>query len=332
MLRRLALVRQPSPRLADGIVTHIDRESVDPVLARDQWEAYVGALRANGWDIVQAPAAPDCPDGVFIEDQVLVYGDLAVLCRSGAPERRAEQDGLAGLLTDVGYRVARIEAPGLLDGGDVLKHDGRVWVGDAGSTGRSNRAGVEQVADLLAPLGARVEAVPLSGVLHLKSAVTALPDGRILAGPSLSAVTAEWPGWGTSSRGASRLLAVPEESGAHVVILDADTVLLAASAPQTAEVLTGQGLRVDREPRLRDQMKAFAGTGNRLQPGRARLGEQHGPQVLAREQRGNAYPAPHHRRRARSDRASASSAPIDRMPRRQVPALPKGCRWCWVGL
>ncbi|HRC63721.1 MAG: N(G),N(G)-dimethylarginine dimethylaminohydrolase [Actinomycetales bacterium] len=244
MLRRLALVRQPSPRLADGIVTHIDRESVDPVLARDQWEAYVGALRANGWDIVQAPAAPDCPDGVFIEDQVLVYGDLALLCRSGAPERRAEQDGLAGLLTDVGYRVARIEAPGLLDGGDVLKHDGRVWVGDAGSTGRSNRAGVEQVADLLAPLGARVEAVPLSGVLHLKSAVTALPDGRILAGPSLSAVTAEWPGWGTSSRGASRLLAVPEESGAHVVILDADTVLLAASAPQTAEVLTGQGLRV----------------------------------------------------------------------------------------
>ncbi len=244
MLRRLALVRQPSPRLADGIVTHVDRASVDPDRAGEQWVAYVRAMQANGWDIIQAPPTPDCPDGVFVEDQVFVYGDLAVLCRSGAPARRAEQNGLADLLRDVGYRVAQIQAPGLLDGGDVLKHDGQVWVGAAGPSGRSNAAGVAQVADLLAPLGARVESVPLAGVLHLKSAVTAVPDGRILAGPKLSAITANWPGWGTTATGVSRLLPVPEDCGAHVVILAPDTVLLAASAPRTAELLTGLGLRV----------------------------------------------------------------------------------------
>ena len=92
--------------LADGIVTHIDRESVDPVLARDQWEAYVGALRANGWDIVQAPAAPDCPDGVFIEDQVLVYGDLAVICRPGAVSRRAETAAVEVAVREQGYSPA----------------------------------------------------------------------------------------------------------------------------------------------------------------------------------------------------------------------------------
>lgn len=244
MLRRLALVRQPSPRVAQGLLTHIEREPVDPVLARIQWEGYRDALRTNGWDTVLAPPADDCPDGVFIEDQVLVYGDLAVLCRSGAPERRAEQAGLAEVLTDVGYRVARIQAPGTLDGGDVLKHDGRVWVGDAGAGGRSNASGVGQLADLLGPRGARVESVPLAGVLHLKSAVTALPDGRILAGPGLSAVTADWSGWGTTSAGTTPLLTVPEGSGAHVVLLGGDTLLLAASAPRTAAMLTGLGWRV----------------------------------------------------------------------------------------
>ncbi len=244
MLRRLALLRPPSTRVAQGIVTHLERSPVDPSLARRQWEDYRAAFEANGWQTVQAPSRDDCPDGVFVEDQVLVYGDLAVLCRSGAPERRAEQEGLDVLLAGLGYRLARIEAPGTLDGGDVLKHDGQVWVGDAGPAGRSNPEGVRQLSQLLTPMGATVRAVPLDGVLHLKSAVTALPDGRILAGPSVSGVTTQWLGWPVDETGRSPLLAVPEDSGAHVVSLGPDTVLLAASAPQTAQLLTGLGWRV----------------------------------------------------------------------------------------
>ncbi len=247
MLRRLALIRPPSPLLADGIVTHMARSDIDLGLAGRQWEEYRAALETNGWGIVEAPAAPYCPDGVFIEDQVVVYSDLAVLCRSGAPERRAEQDGLADLLAGLGYRVARIEGPGTLDGGDVLKHAGRVWVGDAGPAGRSNAEGIAQLAALLAPCGAEVAHVPLEGVLHLKSAVTALPDGRILAGPGLAVATAGWPGWGAGARASTArpaVLPVPEDSGAHVVLLGGDSVLLAASAPQTADLLTGLGWRV----------------------------------------------------------------------------------------
>lgn len=247
MFRRLALMRPPSPQLADGIVTHVSRSEVDLGLARRQWEGYRLALEANGWGIVEAPAVPYCPDGVFIEDQVLVYGDLAVMCRSGAPERRGEQEGLEDLLASLGYRVARIERPGTLDGGDVLKHDGRIWVGDAGRAGRSNAEGIAQLAALLGPWGTEVSAVPLDGVLHLKSAVTALPDGRILAGPGLHAVTAAWwerTGAHSGSTSHHVLLRVPEDSGAHVVLLGGDTVLLAASAPQTADLLTGLSWRV----------------------------------------------------------------------------------------
>ena len=63
----------------------------------------------------------DCPDGVFVEDQVVVFGDVAVLCRSGAPPRRAEQAGLREALEPVGYRCVSIEAPGTFDANGWLQ-------------------------------------------------------------------------------------------------------------------------------------------------------------------------------------------------------------------
>jgi dimethylargininase len=43
---------------------------------------------------------------------------------------------------------------------------------------------------------------------------------------------------------AGHFLDVPEESGAHVVLLDADTVLMAASAPQSAALFEARGFEV----------------------------------------------------------------------------------------
>src|SRR5215469_3410930 len=62
------LVRAPSSRLAEGIVTHISRAPVDVALASAQHAGYADALAASGWTIRQVPAAEDCPDSVFIED------------------------------------------------------------------------------------------------------------------------------------------------------------------------------------------------------------------------------------------------------------------------
>ena len=73
------LVRDPSSRLADGIVTHINRTQVDVALARAQHAAYADALAAGGWTVRQVPAADDCPDSVFVEDTVVICEDLAVL-------------------------------------------------------------------------------------------------------------------------------------------------------------------------------------------------------------------------------------------------------------
>lgn len=230
-MTRRALVRRPSPRLAEGLLTHIERVPVDVDLAVRQWEGYVAALRAEGWETIEVPADPDCPDSVFVEDTVVMYGDLAVITRPGADERKPETSGTEETLRALGYRIEHVEAPGTLDGGDVLKYDGTVWVGLGG---RTNQAGVDQLAGHLEPLGARVVGVPLTKVLHLKSAVTALPDGTVVGFEELVDDPTVW----------SRFLAVPEEPGSHVVVLDESTVLMSTSAPRTRELYEARGLRV----------------------------------------------------------------------------------------
>ncbi len=226
-----ALVRRPSPRLAEGLLTHLDRTPVDAGLALRQWEEYVAAMAGEGWELTEVPAVEDCPDSAFVEDTVVVYDDLAVISRPGAVERRPETAGTEQSLTDLGYRIARIEEPGTLDGGDVLKHDGKVWVGLGG---RTNQAGLDQLADHLGPLGAEVVGVPVSRVLHLKTAVTALPDGTIIGFEPLVDDVAAW----------ERFQPVPEEPGSHVVLLGGETVLMSSAAPRSRALFEERGLRV----------------------------------------------------------------------------------------
>jgi dimethylargininase len=225
-----ALVRRPGPRLAEGLVTHIRRTPVDVGLARRQWDAYVQTLRDSGWRTVEVPPADDCPDSVFIEDTLVVRRDVAVVTRPGAPSRRPETEAPERAVAELGYRVERIVAPATLDGGDVLQVGATIYVGLGG---RTNRAGVEQFAEALAPTGATVVPVELSRVLHLKSAVTALPDGSVIGYPPLLDDTGCFP----------RFVAVPEESGSHVVDLGGGRLLMADDCPRTAEMLSALGYR-----------------------------------------------------------------------------------------
>ena len=231
MTRPIALVRRPGPRLADGIVTHIDRSAIDLDLARAQWEAYTAALATAGWDLVEVEPADEHPDAVFVEDPVVVQGDLAVMARSGAPQRRGEAAGVERAVRDLGLRVAHIEAPGTLDGGDVLRTGGTAYVGLGG---RTNGVGIQQLAVHLREFEVRVQAVPVERALHLKSACTALPDGTVV-------------GWGPVVDDREAFPAyedVPEEGGAHVVLVGDGHLLMAASAPVTARTYRQRGYTV----------------------------------------------------------------------------------------
>ncbi len=216
-----ALVRRPGPRLSEGIVTHIDRVPVDDRLARTQWERYVETMAGAGWRIVEVPPADDCPDAVFVEDTIVMYENVGVISRPGADSRKPEIVDVEKVVESLGCSLNRIRAPGTLDGGDVLKVGSTIYVGRGG---RTNGEGIRQLRAILEPLGATVVAVPLTKVLHLKSAVTALPDGSIIGYAPLVDDPAFFP----------HFVSVPEESGAHVVLLGGAKLLMAADAPQSA--------------------------------------------------------------------------------------------------
>lgn len=229
MPHRKALVRRPGPRLTEGLLTHLERTPVDAGLALAQWESYTAALREHGWETTEVAPADDCPDAVFVEDPVVMFRDVALIARSGAASRRPETAAVEEALTALGCRIERVTGPGTLDGGDVLKVGDTVYVGQGG---RTNAEGLRQLRAAFEPLGARVVAVPVSRALHLKSAVTALPDGTVIGYAPLVDDPSLFP----------RFLSVPEEGGSHVVLLGDRKLLLAASAPRSADVFAGLGL------------------------------------------------------------------------------------------
>ena len=228
---RRVLVRRPVDSLAEGQITHIERVAIDLDLARQQWAGYVEALRAEEWAATEVEPAPDQPDSVFIEDAVVLFGDTAVLTSPGAPSRRGETRGAEAALAGLGLTVHRLGLPGTLEGGDVLKVGSTVYVGQ---TLRTNAEGLRQLAAIVEPIGYSVVAVPVTRALHLKTAVTALPDGTVIGYPPLVDDPALF----------DRFLAVPEAEGTAVVVLDEHSVLMSSSAPQTAALLTGLGYRV----------------------------------------------------------------------------------------
>jgi dimethylargininase len=227
----IALVRLPAANLADGQVTHIKRSTIDVDKADEQWDAYVDVIESNNWRIVEVDPAADLADSVFIEDTVVLLGRTAVIASPGAESRRGETADVEKTVRGLGLRVTHISLPGTLDGGDVLKVGSTVYVGRGG---RTNAEGVRQLRSIAAKLGYTVVAVPISKVLHLKSAVTALPDGTVIGfGKNVDDVTMF-----------GRFLPMPEESGSHVVVLAADTLLMAASAPKSAELIRELGYTV----------------------------------------------------------------------------------------
>jgi dimethylargininase len=223
-----ALVRRPSPRLHEGIVEHIERVPIDYDLAVQQWEQYVALLQRYEWTTIEVSRADDCPDSVFVEDTMVVYENVAMISRPAALSRRPEILGAERMIARLGYSIERIQEPGTLDGGDVLKVADLMYVG---RSQRTSAEGVAQMRRVFEPLGVTVVEVPVGKVLHLKSAATALPNGSVIGYlPALDDASV-FPDF----------IPVPEASGAHVVLLGGNRLLMAASAPKSAELFAGLG-------------------------------------------------------------------------------------------
>ena len=172
-----AITRAVSPAIVHCELSFIDRQPIDLTRARQQHQAYETLLAKLGARVISLPAEPDLPDSMFVEDPAIVLDELAVIFPLGTESRRREAVSLAQELSK--YRqLACVQLPATLEGGDVLRIGRKLFVG---LTQRSNGEGIRQLAEIVKPHGYGVTAVPVTGCLHLKSAVTWIADNTLLA-------------------------------------------------------------------------------------------------------------------------------------------------------
>jgi dimethylargininase len=228
----IAITREISDDFANCELTHLQRVPIDVGVARAQHEEYVRVLAELGCRVIQISSGEHLPDSVFIEDTAVVLDEIAIICRPGAESRRAEVEAVAGTLW-LHRKLAEIQAPATIDGGDVLVVGRTIFIG---RSTRTNDDAVAQFARIAEPLGYQIRPVTVEGCLHLKSAATALDDRRLLVNP-------DWID--TASLSPFEVVDVHPDEPAAANVVRADYALVAAAAfPKTASRLEHRGYLV----------------------------------------------------------------------------------------
>src|SRR6266536_354538 len=228
----VAVTRAVSPTLAECELTHRPRDPINVAKAVAEHACYEDALRSLGAAVVHAPPEPTLQDAVCVEDTTLALDEVAEITRPGAASRRSETESMVRVLA--AYKpLVRIEPPGTLDGGDVLRVGRRLYVG---LSSRTNRAGIAQLETLLDEWAYEVIPVTVSGCLHLKSAVTEVREDLLL-------INDRWVA--AECFGSMEMLTVApaEPDGANALRIGA-AVIYPTHHPQTAERLDRAGVSV----------------------------------------------------------------------------------------
>jgi dimethylargininase len=228
----IALMRGVPPTLDRCELTYRVWEPFDLDRAVAQHAAYADLLRSLGLEVLELPPDPALPDCCFVEDVAVVLDEVALLAMPHPPSRRGEIAAIEEALAR--FRpLERTPLPATLEGGDVLRIGRRLFVG---RSPRTNEAGIARLAAVAEPLGYRVLPVTVTGCLHLKSAVTALDDERILANPA-------WVDMGPFA-GLGVVRVALEEPGAANVLRVGGLVVAHPGFPRTLDRLADLGYAV----------------------------------------------------------------------------------------
>jgi dimethylargininase len=245
MKKLIAITRPVSPSIERCELTTLERIPINLQRAIAQHHEYEEVLKSLGVAVLSLPAEPLLPDAVFVEDTAIVLDECAILARPGADSRKPETESIARALSP--YRILHIiQAPGTLDGGDVLVAGKRIWVGLAT---RSNQSAIDQMQIFLEPYGFTVHGVQVRGCLHLKSAVTRVAGDTLLINPAW-VDKVNFPGM--------KFIEVePSEPNAANALLVGETVLYQPAYPQTHLRLEAAGIQA----RLVDQSELAKAEG-----------------------------------------------------------------------
>jgi len=227
-----AITRKVSPALADCELSFISRQPIDMEKAKAQHHAYEQLLENLGVHVISLPEEPELPDSMFVEDPAIVLDEVAVICPLGTETRRKEAPSLATALEKF-RKLADVRLPGTLEGGDVLRVGKKLFVG---LTKRTNAEGIRQLGAIVEKFGYDVTAVPVTGCLHLKSAVTFLGRNTLLANRL-------WFRWGRLD-GFGWIDVDTSEPHAGNSLAIGDSIIFPASFPKTRAAIEARGFRV----------------------------------------------------------------------------------------
>jgi len=228
-----AITRRPGQSIVNGLRA---AEIGTPDLAQmlQDHAHYVATLQAAGAVVTELPALEDYPDAVFVEDTALCLPQGAILMRPGAAPRAGEVAEMAPVLRDIYDEVLEIKGPGFVEGGDILTTSREILVG---LSERTDKAGVAELAELVAPWGHSLRIVETpAGVLHFKTDCSLL-DGETILSTKRLAVSGCFDDYKVIHT------AEGEEACANLIRYN-DFILMPAGFPHTLERLQQAGYKV----------------------------------------------------------------------------------------
>jgi dimethylargininase len=227
----MAVARRPALSMGDGLTTAgLGRPDID--LARRQHDAYCKVLDSCGVEVILLDAAEGFPDSTFVEDVAVIAGGRCIITRPGHPSRLGETALIEPVLSEF-IDTGRIKAPGMIDGGDVLEIDDQILIG---LSARTDKDGASQLASFFGPAGYRCETVSVPAGLHLKSSLSYLGGGTVLAAASAAGMEV--------LSGLNVITAAPGEEYCANSILVNGRLIFPSGFPVTLEKLRTAGLEV----------------------------------------------------------------------------------------
>jgi len=227
-----AIVRKPARSLVNGITSHPEFGKPDYELALGQHDAYIRALERCGLTVQVLPALEEFPDSCFVEDVAVCTPHFALVTRPGAASRREEITGIRGLLAMHYQVIEEINAPGTLEGGDVMMVGGHFYIG---LSSRTNAEGAAQFIKALERNGFIGTGVKMPPTLHLKTGCSYMEENVLLVDTAFG----NYPEFNTFRR----IDIAPEETYSANCLRVNDYVILPAGYPKTLAAIKAMGMK-----------------------------------------------------------------------------------------
>lgn len=229
MAPRIAITREPGARYTKCISCHPQKGTLDLSRAREEHLRYREALKELGLEVVLLDRDDGHPDSCFVEDTVIVYEAKALICRLKPESRRGEETAVERMLRDR-LRVRSVDAPGTIEGGDVMHLPRRLV---SGLSQRTNESGVRQAMEWLE---VNVDTIRDPDIVHLKSYVTYL-------GKDMAICTKRFRDH-PALKGLELLVVPDEEAYAANTLAIGDAVLMSSRRERAQKMVRDSGFDV----------------------------------------------------------------------------------------